>query len=448
MGQLKLTKAFKGLQGFHGLRQIVMVALTVVSLALPFIKINGNHLFLLSFVHQRFEFLGLRFESQELFLIPLLLLIGAVFLFFITSLGGRVFCGWSCPQTLFRMIFRDWILFRMLRLGKVADKNQPLKLKHFSAKLRYALAVVIWAALALLAAANLLWYFVEPKEFIHALQWPEKHQFLLGLWLGLAAFLVASVVWFKEGFCKYACPYARIQSVFFDEKTPVILYDHKRGDNPDGSKGRYQGTEASGDCTDCLACVKACPTGIDIREGLQLGCVACLDCVDACVPQMAKKDKPGLIHWTTEEALNGSSVQLLRRRTVFYLALLLAAFGVLFYRSMGSEPILLNVNRNTELFAIRHGQVENHLTLLVTNKNSRSGKFRVLIKDDPKLKLLRPRQEFFIAGGEQVRKTLVIQKMGPLPKGRSPFSQPMTLLVNGPGAMKAEVTTVFISPGP
>ena len=179
-------------------RYFTYALITIITLVLPFIRIDGNHFFLLSFDHKKLNILFTSFDMQELYLMPFLLVIFFLSIFFMTTLGGRVWCGWSCPQTIFRVIFRDLLQTKIFKIrGNIKDKQRPSK----NYPVRKALSVAIFALIAFVAASNLLWYFVPPEDFFVYLQNPAEHKLLFGIVTGFALFLIFDVCFLAENFC-------------------------------------------------------------------------------------------------------------------------------------------------------------------------------------------------------------------------------------------------------
>ncbi len=441
-----------GLKGSYvAKRYWVFALITLVIGAIPFVKLGEYHLLLLSFNHGRFELLGANFDAQELYFIPLLMILGFIFLFFLTSLGGRIWCGWFCPQTIFRSLFRDGIQGLLLGLSRWKWKDRPPKSESFSQKIRLGLSYLILLVLAAVASANMLWYFVTPAEFFAAFTAPLDHQILLGLWAGSSLFLWLDIGFWGESFCAVACPYARIQSVLFDEDTLLVLYDEKRGNNSDGSMGNRnlaKEKDDSGDCIGCDLCVKVCPAGIDIREGLQLPCIECLECVDACAPIMAKKGKENLIHWASNKSLKGEKLHLFRPRTIFYFVVMAAFVAVLLGLSGKQVEVLANLNRATGLYAIKPERVENHYILLLTNKTSETKRVTILVKSEGNITLIRPKKAVFLKPKGRVKKVLVLATKDNLnPNGEKDKSLPIRLLLQSEAGVELnQMMSIFIYP--
>jgi len=399
---------------YYKLRHRAFLLFTVFALILPFIKINGNQVFLLSFLHLEFHLFGVSYDMQELYLIPLILILAFVFVFLATSLGGRMWCGWGCPQTMFRTLYRDFIQEKLLGLRKFHLKTRPLKLQKWPERFKFLLGILLLTPLMFAASANILWFFVAPQEFFYLLlNHPQEHTFLFAFWVLLALFLIIDISWFGENFCHYVCPYARIQTVLFDEDTPVAIYDKARGDNTDGSRSNRNKkgvVDSSGDCTGCLACVRICPAKIDIRDGLQLACIACLECSDACAPVMQRLAKKNLISWTSEKVLAGFKLNLLRPRVWYYATIIVIISAILFYSGGNRETLLLNINRTTQLYKLKDEgkSVENHYVLLLTNIDDKAHTFSIETKNLNGLTIKRPRRPFLIKAGGRVRKVLII----------------------------------------
>ncbi len=347
---------------------------TIVAVGLPFIQINGHQVFLLSFDKKQLHLMGVVFDMQELYMMPFLLMLLFLGIFAVTAIGGRAWCGWACPQTVFRVIYRDLIEGKLLGLRRIKNKQKEPDWSKPENATKRVVAILIWTGLSLLAAADFMWYFIPPADFFEYLKNPMEHTVLLGFILGIAGFLVYDVVFLKENFCVYVCPYSRVQSVLYDDDTVQAIYSTKRGgdiynDKKEKVVFKTQDLSETDECTTCQSCVTVCPTHIDIRKGMQLECINCLECVDACTTVMGKLGKPSLVQWTsTNEIEKDTPTKFFRKKTMMYLVALAIIVGMLFVMGGKKEYMLLNVNKTTQLYKIRdNGEIANNFVLLFQN---------------------------------------------------------------------------------
>ena len=392
-------------------RYIVFGLISLIALTLPFITVNDNHLFLLSFDKKQLHLLFTTFDMQELYLMPFVLMLFFLTIFFVTTLGGRVWCGWSCPQTIFRVIFRDFIQTKLLGIRRsIQNKQQEPKENSL---LKRILAILIWALLAFIAASNFLWYFIPPEDFFAYLQDPLEHSVMYGFLIGITSFLIYDVVALKENFCVYICPYSRIQSALFDEHTIQTIYNEKRGGqiyNAQGIKLSNKPPLESDDCTGCEACVRVCPTHIDIRKGMQLECINCLECADACTSVMSKMGKPSLITWTSSmEIEKNKKTNYFRFRTIAYMVALSLVLVGLFVMGSQKEYMLLNINRTSQLYKMSsdHKTVENVYTFLFQNTDSKDHSYYFELSNS-ELKIEKPTEPFMLKAGQKVNKIVIL----------------------------------------
>ncbi|WP_345985765.1 cytochrome c oxidase accessory protein CcoG [Sulfurimonas sp. HSL-1656] len=427
-GSAKVSKKeyLKGWVSYRVKRYWFFVGMTIVSLVLPWITINGNHIFLLSFDKLKLHLAFVQFDMQEMYLMPFILMILFIGVFGMTVLGGRVFCGWVCPQTIFRVIYRDLIETKILKLRKrIKNKQQEPDWSKPENKAKRLVAIALWTALSLLATANFLWYFVPPEDFFPYMLNAGDHLILVGILLITTLFLVVDVVWFKENWCVYVCPYSRIQSVLYDEDTVMAIYDpHRGGEIYDEAKHKQytkqkdlQAVEPSAECTTCESCVTVCPTHIDIRQGLQLECINCLECVDACTEVMGALGRPSLVRWSSEKEVlfQKGKTHYLRPKIIGYAVVLVIIMVVLGMMGSKKEHMLLNINKENRLYAIEKTpdgkiMVENDYIFLLQNTQDKDHKFYFDIEApkgmEGKIKILKPTEPFTVRPGVKKKKVV------------------------------------------
>ncbi|MEA3371703.1 MAG: cytochrome c oxidase accessory protein CcoG [Campylobacterota bacterium] len=409
-------------------RYYVYIIATVVALGLPWITMDGNHFFLLSFDKMKLHLAFIQFDMQELYLMPFLLMLMFLGIFGMTVMGGRVFCGWVCPQTVFRVIYRDLIETKILGLRKrIKNKQKDPDMSKMENKVKKAVAILLWTLLALVAGADFIWYFIPPEDFFAYLQNPSEHMTMIGFVLGIAAFLIYDIVFLKENFCVYVCPYSRVQSVLYDEHTVMALYDeHRGGIIYDGKDKQYtkqkdlQAFTPAAECTTCESCVTVCPTHIDIRQGLQLECINCLECVDACTTVMGKLGKPSLVTWSSDYEIveQKGKTQYFRPKILSYIALLVGITIILALMAQTKEYMLLNINKETRLYSTKVVQdgkvrVDNSYVFLLQNTQNEKMKFFFEIvppKDmEGKIVIAKPSKPFTVVPGSKKKKIVTLR---------------------------------------
>lgn len=406
---------------FRTRRYYVYGLATIIALGLPFITIGGNHIFLLSFDKMQLQLVGMAFDMQEFYLMPFLLMLMFFGIFFTTALGGRVWCGWACPQTVFRVIYRDLIETKLLGLRRrIENKQAEPDMSKGENKRKKVLAVLLWSLLALVAGADFVWFFVPPEDFFRYLADPAEHTVMITTVLIVAGFLIYDVIWMQENFCFYVCPYVRIQSVLYDNDTIMPIYDAKgRGgvvyDDNHNQVSANPAKEGTGECIGCNKCVTVCPTHIDIRKGLQMECINCLECVDACTEIMGNLGKETLVHWSSpNEIENHEKTKWIRTRTIMYGILLTIVTVALFMMGAKKEHMLLNINRTSELYKVDNaGVVSNDYTFLFqnTDHNAHTYYFEV---DNPDIAIERPTEPFKLDAGAKSKKVVVLVAKKPL----------------------------------
>lgn len=417
-------------------RYLTYAFITLFVCLIPFIQINQNQIFLLSFDRKELHLLGFVFSTQELYVMPFLLITLFVGIFFITTLLGRFWCGWGCPQTIFRVIFRDLIEGKILKLNKISNKQVPQDLSSTQTKIKKFLSFILITPLCLSASAVLLFYFVPPSDFFAYLANPLEHPVLLGFWLVIGVFFTFDIIFLKENFCIYVCPYCRVQSVLFDNDTQSVIYDENRGGAIFDSQKRKISTplkarNPNAECIECHQCVKVCPTHIDIRAGMQLECINCLECVDACSSVMQKFNKPSLVQWSSPNALkNKSKVRYWRAKTIGYSLILSLAITLAFIMGSKREDILLNITRPTSLYTIHPNKsITNEYMLLVENTLPTKQTLQIST-NHPNIKIIRPKKTFDIQAHKKKRLVLILKYDGKIDNPPRDVSIPIIISIS------------------
>lgn len=352
----------------------------VIYASLPWIQINGYPAVLLDVQHHRFHFFGLTLATQDLWVFFFLITGLGFSLFFITSLLGRIWCGWTCPYTVFlEHLFRR--IERLIDGDSLARARLDAAPWTFSKITRRVVKHSLYLAFAALIAHFFLSYFVSLKGLYGMmLQSPAAHRIAFGSIIFLTGSLYFCFSWFREQFCVILCPYGRMQSALIDEHSINIGYDQKRGE----PRGKATDPHA-GSCINCQRCVQVCPTGIDIRNGLQLECIGCAACVDACDDIMRKVSRPtGLIRYDSMVGLKGGRTRLLRPRTLLYTALAIVGTAVFAYQASRMQPMFANAVRMASgtAFNVSNGIIRNQFMVRVINKRNTPSLYTFSIEGD------------------------------------------------------------------
>jgi len=387
---------------FDTLRRVAVFVLLGLFYLLPWLTWSGRQAVLFDLPARKFWLFGLVLWPQDFIFLTWILVLAGLSLFFVTSLAGRVFCGYACPQTVWTEAF-VWI-------ERMAEGNRARRIKLDAARwsvgkiARKATKQAAWLALALWTGLSFVGFFAPVG--------PLTRDFLtlsLGGWplfwtLFYGAATYANAGYMREQVCKYMCPYARFQSAMFDRDTLIITYDATRGE-PRGPRARTVDYKAKGlgDCIDCTLCVQACPTGIDIREGLQYECIACAACADACDSVMDKVGYPrGLVRYATQNALDGRRSRLLRPRTLVYATLLAVIFvagvvGLLTRSTVGLDVIR---DRNALYRETEDNQIENVYNLRILNKDQAPHTFALAVTGIDGARVREAATSWRVEGGE------------------------------------------------
>jgi cytochrome c oxidase accessory protein FixG len=384
---------------FTVLRRIVFALLILIYAATPWIEIGGHPALFLDIQHRAFYLFGATFNAQD-FWLAFFLLSGVGFLLILaTALLGRVWCGYACPQT----VFLDGVFRRVERLIE-GPRNQRLKRDAgpvtASRGLRKVVKHVAFIAIAFVVAHVFLSYFVSiPALFEMMRDRPSEHPEAFAWALGMTGVMYFNFAWFREQLCVIICPYGRLQSVLTDSNTLVIGYDQLRGE-PRG-KAKEKG---HGDCVDCGRCVVVCPTGIDIRNGLQLECIGCAACIDACDDVMHRLERaPGLIRYDSLNGLRRKPKRFFRPRVYLYAFLGLVGLAVATFALQKHTHFEANLLRlQGAPFVLDADKVRNALELHLVNKRGSPVTFALSAADATDIEYVFARRELTLAPlGEQ-----------------------------------------------
>lgn len=384
---------------YQRIRLVSMYAFLVLFLVLPWIKYDGRQAIWFDVPSQHYYIFGVTLFPQDFFFVAAGFIIAAFALFMVTVYAGRVWCGYACPQTIWTHLFQHvekWVIGD--RNKRIKFDKQPMSASKVAKK---SLIYAIWAIMSILTATTFVSY-VAGTDLMYS-SW----QSLGGLpfpnwptWVWVSMFIFtfstyANAAYMREFMCVYICPYGRFQSVMFDKDTLIVSYDYNRGE-PRGARKKGTKPDDLGDCIECTMCVQVCPTGIDIRDGLQVECIQCAACIDACNEVMDKVGYPrGLIRYTTERQLvENEQSRILRPRLFAYLLLLTVLVGVISYALLDRVPLQIDVrgDRNQLSSMNAEGLIVNSYIIKITNKTQQPHDYIISISA-PKGLTLRTRFE-------------------------------------------------------
>lgn len=328
---------------YRRLRTRLQFFLIIFFLVLPWVRIDGRQAVLFDIANREFEIFGLSLRAHNAPLLIFVFAIAGFGLFFATAIWGRIWCGWACPQT----VFIDGVFRRIERWieGPALERRRLAEAPWTFKKIKKRVAKwALYLLASLIVTHSFLAYFVGTERLARMIASSPFENWGSFLFMLVATGIILfDFAWFREQFCIIACPYGRFQSVLMDSNSMIVAYDAKRGEpraTPEAKAKAKAGGPSLGDCVNCYRCVQVCPTGIDIRRGVQMECIACTACVDACDEVMTKLKKPtGLIRYDSLRGLEGKPRSNFRPRTVVYfLMLTFAIFGLVF--SLAQKPIV------------------------------------------------------------------------------------------------------------
>ncbi|HVZ56105.1 MAG TPA: cytochrome c oxidase accessory protein CcoG [Chitinophagaceae bacterium] len=355
-------------------RTVASLVYLAVFFTLPFIKVDGQPIFLFNVIQRKFILFGQIFWPQDFFIFAIGLLTFMVFIILFTVVFGRVWCGWACPQTVFMEM-----VFRKIEYWLDGDAAAQRRLRHMpwtAYKIRKRLTkMAVFFLISFLIANFFLAYLIGMDQVLAMVRegiGANRGTFIS--LLGFTSVFFFVFYWFREQVCIVVCPYGRLQGVLLDRKSIVVAYDYVRGEPRTKLRKGAQTQEKQGDCIDCLACVRVCPTGIDIRNGTQLECVNCTACIDACDDIMRKVNRPtGLIRLASEETIAHSRRTRFNWRLAGYSVVLILLLGVLAFLLASRTDVDARIMRTTgQLFqSMPDGTVTNLYTIKLANKTRR-----------------------------------------------------------------------------
>lgn len=387
----------RSIQGrFRNLKTGILVVAYGVFFLLPWLRweraVGPDQSVLFDIPGRRYYIFDIVMHAQDIFWLTALLFLAAVLLFFVTTLLGRVFCGYFCFQTLWMDAFR--FIERFVQGDRVARlrlEKQPWNAEKI---LKLGLTHAGWLLFALWTAITFCLYWGDAFDLTRRFFTGQAPAAMYGTVLILTVTTYVAAGWIKQYICMHICPYSRFQSVMFDEDTMIVSYDMNRGEGTTGRAKPVKGLQTRedrkaaghGDCVDCSLCVQVCPTGIDIRNGLQIGCIHCALCIDACDSIMDRHGwERGLVRYTSEHELEGKPTRMIKLRSVGYgLATLLAAVYLVW--SIGSSKLLeaTAVQIRSPLFVqLSDGRIQNSYEIKINNKTMEAGRYQLTLENLP-----------------------------------------------------------------
>lgn len=363
---------------FNKIRITSMSILGILFFTIPLIKYEDKHIFIFDIKNTKLYFLNYIIWPQDFFLIAIFLIFSILLLFATTVYLGRVWCGFLCPQSIWLRMSN--FITRIIEGNRIKRFNLDNNKKNKSYYIKKIIKHTLLLILSLITSIVFVSYFIsiykiyENIKNLTIINW----NFFWILFFSILTYL--NIYWFKEQFCFLVCPYARLQSVMFDNNTIIVNYDEKRGEKRGHRKIGidHKGIEL-GDCIDCKKCVTCCPTGIDIRDGLQIECISCGACVDACNSVMKKMNyEPNLIKYSKENKIKKLNIKL-----IAYIFFLLIIFFVFIFAIINRDLINLNINRSQiKLYnKTQDGFIENFYTIKITNKDNKTNTYSINLEN-------------------------------------------------------------------
>jgi cytochrome c oxidase accessory protein FixG len=423
-------------------RRALAWTLIAVFTLIPYLSMRGKPLVLLDVPHRQFILFGVTFLPTDTGFLMLLLVGLFLGIFWLTAVYGRVWCGWACPQTVY-MEFLYRPVERLIARG--APGRTEAAGRRWSS--RRALTQLVFLALSMFLAHTFLAYFVGVENLRRWItRSPAEHPVAFLVMATTTALMYLDFAWFREQVCVVACPYGRLQSVLLDRRSLIVGYDQRRGEPRATYRQRRSGGGAAGDCIDCRACVVTCPTGIDIRQGLQMECIHCTQCIDACDAIMERIGRPrGLIRYSSVAELAGEGRRLLRPRVLVYTGLVLLVWMGL-GAALGARPsaeVTVLRGPGSPFTVLPSGEVSNQLRVKIVNRGSAERQYRIDVTGDVPARLVLPENPVSVAGGRAATATVfVVAPRGSFARGQ----RDVRLLVNDGSGFGATLPYRLVGP--
>ena len=429
----------KGVRGLFDNWRIGMVIFTqLLFYGGLWLEWNGRQAILLHMVERKFYIFGMVFWPQDVIYLAALLIVSAYGLFLVTAIAGRMFCGYACPQTVYTQLFM-WIENKVEgeRNARIKLDKAPLDARKIRLK---GTKHLLWLILSLWTGFTLVGYFTPVHELIN-----NVRTWSLGPWEAFWIFFYGGFTYLFAGFmreqvCKYMCPYARFQSVMFDPDTLIVSYDPARGENRGARKKGVDAKAAGlGDCIDCNLCLQVCPTGIDIREGLQYECIGCAACIDVCDQVMDKVGSPrGLIRYSTENALAKHLTRkeivahIVRPRILLYTVILAVITGLSIWFLANRIPLKVDIIRDRSTLAREadDGRIENVYMLQIMNTEEQPHRYKIAVDGMKGIEIAEDSEVTVPAATLQSFNTIVRVEPDAGKKGANPIHFEITALDN------------------
>lgn len=389
-GKRKWIYAYKPQGKFYSIRTWLSIGYFILFFGLPFIYIDGRPLFMFNLPAGKFILFSKAFWPQDFFIFGITMITFVFFIILFTAAFGRLFCGWACPQTNFmEMMFRK---VEFLILGDAPAQRQLENAPWTTGKItKIATKHILFYLLSFIIANFFLAYIIGIRDLEKIMTEPvSRHIAGFSSILIFSAVFYAVYAFFREQACTVVCPYGRLQSVLLDKNSMIVAYDYKRGE-PRGNAKKEQ-DKLFGDCIDCHFCVKVCPTGIDIRDGVQMECVGCTACIDACDHIMDSLNRPrGLIRYASENSIANGEALKYTTRMKFYTGLCVLVLGVLTILLLSRKDIDVTIMRTPGILYQERGSdsVSNLYNIKLINKTVKPQEISIRLKDgDGKIEII------------------------------------------------------------